>query len=166
MTGNSVHNRTTKDTILGYSHVSVENAPGRAKLVRLPLQTAPVVMGVRDEVAEHYNLSDGDFTPKTTTLDYLVGAVAACLTGTFGGRLAAIGQTISGGALLTEATGELVVTNGVIRVHSIDVRYTIVLTDGVDEARVHRAHETHTRFCPVAMSVKDSIEITTHVTIN
>lgn len=158
--------QVTEDKLLGYSHVSVENAPGRAKLVNLPLQTQPVAMGVRDEVAEHYRLGEGDFTPETTTLDYVVGAVAACLTGTFGGRLGAIGQKITDGALTTEATGELVVTNGVIRIRSVNVRYTVQLTDGVDVAKVQRAHETHMKFCPVANSVKDSIILTSELTIN
>lgn len=157
--------RANDDTLLGYSHVSVENAPGRAKLVNLPLQSEPVAMGVRDEVAAHYRLGDGDFTPETTTLDYVVGAIAACLTGTFGGRLAALGQETSGGALTTEASGELVVTNGVIRIRSVDVHYTVRLTDGVEAEKVERAHQTHMKFCPVATSVKDSIILTTHVDI-
>lgn len=135
------------------------------KLVALPLQTESVLMGVRDEVAAHYHLSKDDFTPQTTTLDYLVGAVGACLAGTFGGRLSALGQSISDGALETGITGELVVTNGVIRVRSVDVHYTVKLTDGVDRDKVQRAHDAHARFCPVAASVKDSIIVNTRVTV-
>lgn len=135
------------------------------KLVQLPLQDEPVPMGVRDEVAAHYRLADGDYIPATTTLDYLVGAIAGCLAGTFGGRLAALGQSASDGALVTEATGELVVADGVIRVRSVDLRYELKIADGIDAAKVRRAHETHARFCPVAQSVKGSIEITTHLEI-
>lgn len=78
--------------LLGTSAVRVKSTPGRAKLVELPLAPAAVPMGVRDEVAQHYGLTDGQFQPTAAALDYLVGAFGACLTGSFGGRLGAIGS--------------------------------------------------------------------------
>lgn len=52
---------TTDDgKTLGATRVTVTNAPGRAKLVTMPLQAHPVAMGVLDEVAEHYGIADED----------------------------------------------------------------------------------------------------------
>lgn len=156
---------TKPDELLGSSLVRVTSAPGRAKLVDLPLTPQQVPMGVRDEVAEHYKLSDGQYEPMATTLDYLVGATVACLTGSLGGRLGAIGQSTANGELTAEGTGSLVVDRGVIKVQAIHVVYTLSLAPDVDEAKVHRAHEAHTRYCPVARSIGGCIDITSEITI-
>ncbi|MEV0847648.1 OsmC family protein [Streptomyces sp. NPDC049954] len=156
---------TTSDELLGTSIVRVAGAPGRAKLVDLPLTPQQVPMGVRDEVAEHYGLAEGQFEPMATTLDYLVGATVACLSGTLGGRLGAIGQSTANGRLTAEGRGALVVDGGVIRVRAIHVAYTLTLDDDVDEAKVRRAHETHARYCPIARSIGGCIEITSEITV-
>ncbi|MFC5260427.1 OsmC family protein [Streptomyces cinereospinus] len=151
--------------LLGTSTVRVTSAPGRAKLVELPLTPAQVPMGVRDEVARHYQFTDGQFEPMATTLDYLVGAAVACMTGSLGGRLGAIGQNTSNGELTAEGTGSLVVDHGVIRVKAIHVAYTLALDEQVDEAKARRAHDTHARYCPVARSIGACIELTSDLTL-
>ncbi|MFI9772516.1 OsmC family protein [Streptomyces sp. NPDC052415] len=156
---------THTDELLGTSIVRVTSAPGRAKLVELPLTLEQVSMGVRDEVAQHYNIADGQFEPMATTLDYVIGAAVACMTGSFGGRLGAIGQSTSKGELTAEGTGSLVVDQGVIRIKAIHVAYTLALSDQVDEAKAHRAHDTHVRYCPVARSIGGCIELTSDLTI-
>ena len=156
---------TQTGELLGTSIVRVTSAPGRAKLVALPRTPEQVPMGVRDEVAQHYGFGDGQFEPMATTLDYLVGAAVACLTGSLGGRLGAIGQDTSDGELTAEGTGSLVVDKGVIRVRAIHVDYTLALGEGVEEAQVRRAHDAHARHCPVARSIGGCIEITTDLTI-
>lgn len=88
-----------------------------------------------------------------TTLDYLVGAAVACLTGSLGGRLGALGQSTANGELTARGTGSLVVDEGVIRVRAIHVDYTLALDEGVDESKVQRAHDAHARYCPVARSI-------------
>ncbi|MFE9958951.1 OsmC family protein [Micromonospora sp. NPDC005299] len=150
-------------TSIGASVVSVTSAPGRAKIVTLPVTPEPVQMGVHGPVADHYKIPEGTFTPLATTLDYVVGATVACLTGTFGGRLAAVGQSTTDGELQADGEGELVAERGVIRIRSIQIRYRLRLSQGVDEAAVRRAHETHTRFCPVAQSIGGCVEITTQL---
>ncbi|MFJ4437886.1 OsmC family protein [Streptomyces sp. NPDC088923] len=156
---------TTSDELLGTSIVRVTSAPGRAKLVGLPLTARQVPMGVRDEVAAHYKLTEGQFEPMATTLDYLVGATVACLAGTLGGRLGALGQSTADGELTAEGTGSLVVDGGVIRVQAIHVVYTLALGEGVDEAKARRAHEVHARYCPVARSIGGCVEITSEITL-
>lgn len=156
---------TDTTELLGTSVVRVTSAPGRAKLVELPLSDGQVPMGVRDEVARHYGLTDDQFEPTATTLDYLVGATVACLTGSFGGRLGPLGQSTSDGELTAEGTGTLGVDKGVIRVQAIHVAYTLAMAPGIDEAKVRRAHEVHARYCPVARSIGGCIEITSELTI-
>ena len=152
--------------LLGTSIVRVTSAPGRAKLVDLPLTADQVPMGVRDEVAEHYGFTAGQYDPMATTLDYLVGATVACLTGSFGGRLGAIGASTINGELIADGTGSLVVDKGVITVKAIHVTYTLQLDAGIDQAQVRRAHEIHARYCPVARSIGGCIEITTDLIIH
>ncbi|MFB6553754.1 hypothetical protein [Streptomyces sp. NPDC056405] len=77
--------------------------------------------------------------------DYLVGAAVACMAGSFGGRLGAVGQSTSNGELTAEGTGSLVVDQGIIKVKAIHVAYTLALGDQVDEAKAHRARDTHAR---------------------
>ena len=48
-------------------------------------------MGMHDELAEHYKAVAGSFEPHASTLDYVVGAVGVCLTGTFKRALMARG---------------------------------------------------------------------------
>jgi uncharacterized OsmC-like protein len=120
---------------------------------------------VRDEVAEHDKLTEGQFEPMATTLDYLVGAAVACLTGSFGGRLGALGQSTADEELVAQGTGSLVVDKGVIRVTAIHVDYTLTVADGIDEAQVQRAHGAHARHCPVARSLGGCIDITSDLTI-
>ncbi|MFB7088460.1 OsmC family protein [Streptomyces sp. NPDC056296] len=98
--------------------------------------------------------------------DYLVGAAVACITGSFDGRLGAIGQSTSNGELTAEGTGSLVVDQGVIQAKVIHVAYTLALGDHVDEAKAHRAHDTHTRYCPVARSIGGCIELTLRLKVS
>ena len=41
----------------------------------------------------------------------------------------------------------------------IDVHYTIRLPEGVDREKVDRSLATHVDKCPMAQSIKDSVEI-------
>lgn len=156
---------THSTKLLGTSVIRVKSAPGRARLVELPLRPDAVPMGVRDEVAQHYGLTDCQFQPMATTLDYLVGAAVACLTGSFGGRLGAIGQQTGNGELTAEGTGSLVVDKGVIKVRAIHVAYTLDIGEGIDDSAAQRAHNAHTRYCPVTRSIGDSLEITKTLSI-
>ncbi|TDD27964.1 OsmC family peroxiredoxin [Actinomadura sp. KC06] len=149
--------------IVERSRVSVVPAPGRTKLVTVPVDGGPVPMGMHGPVAEHYQVPMDQIEPHATTLDYVVGAATGCLTGTFGGMLGALGQPVADGALLTEGEGEIVNDGGVLRIARITVRYQLRLSPGVDEAKVRRAHDRHTQRCPVARSLADGIPIETHL---
>ena len=57
------------------SKVRIERVKGSLRKAFLPAGSAPVLFGVHDEVAEHYQAPPG-FEPHATTLDYVVAAAA------------------------------------------------------------------------------------------
>jgi hypothetical protein len=65
--------------------------------------------------------------------------IGACLTGTFGGALAVLGQETSDGALTTRVEGDIVLRNRVLVIAGIRVVYTVRLTEGVDPDHAHHA---------------------------
>jgi len=58
------------------SKVRIERVKGSLRKAFLPAESAPVLFGVHDEVAEHYKATPGTFEPHATTLDYVVAAAA------------------------------------------------------------------------------------------
>jgi hypothetical protein len=57
------------------SRVRIERVKGSLRKAFLPADSAPVLFGVHDEVAEHYKAQPG-YEPHATTLDYVVAAAA------------------------------------------------------------------------------------------
>jgi len=57
------------------SKVRIERVKGSLRRAFVPAESAPVLFGVHDEVAEHYKAAPG-YEPHATTLDYVVGAAA------------------------------------------------------------------------------------------
>jgi uncharacterized OsmC-like protein len=148
--------------VLMRSMIRVEVTDGPDKLVWLPTEQKPVSMGMHDELAVHYGAAPGTFVPQASTLDYVVGAVAACLTGTLKRALAARGVKPALGDLRAEAIGEIVVVDGNVPViRAIEVRYRLAGTHPDDQERVKRAHAVHHRACAVSRSVERAIDITT-----
>jgi uncharacterized OsmC-like protein len=134
---------------------------GPDKLVRLPTEQQLVPMGMHDELADHYKAMPGSFEPHASTLDYVVGAVGACLTGTFKRSLVARGVTISPGDLESEAIGEIFLDGDVPILRAIEVRYSLSGTREDDQERIQRAHAVHHRACAVSRSVEPAIAVTT-----
>ncbi|MCW5253514.1 MULTISPECIES: OsmC family protein [unclassified Streptomyces] len=152
------------DDIVQSIEVSVRPAPGRTKMVRLPL-AGEVPMGMRDEISAHYRVDSADVAPNATTLDYLVGAAAGCLTGTLGGMLGALGQPVLDGALTTSARGTVVRDGGVLRISAIHVRYELERAPDVSVEDIEKVHDRHHRHCPIARSIGGSIELTSEITV-
>ncbi|MEV8630327.1 OsmC family protein [Streptosporangium sp. NPDC051023] len=149
------------NTVVEVSRVTVEAAAGRTKLVTVPVDGGPVPMGMHGPVAEHYGVPLDTIEPHATTLDYVVGATTACLTGTLSGMLAKLGQPTTDGALTAEGEGTIVKDGGVLRIAAIHVRYRVRLAEDVNPAEVARAHDRHTRHCPIARTISGCVEITT-----
>ncbi len=58
------------------SKVRIERVKGSLRRAFLPAKTEPVLFGVHDEVAEHYQATPGAYEPQATTLDYVIAAAA------------------------------------------------------------------------------------------
>jgi hypothetical protein len=56
------------------SVVDVSRERGPLRHATLPAEADPVVFGVHGAVAEHYGLTEGQYEPHATTLDYIVAA--------------------------------------------------------------------------------------------
>ena len=147
--------------LLMRSVVRVDVTDGPDKLVWLPSEQRPIPMGMHDELAEHYHAASGSFEPHASTLDYVVGAVAACLTGTFKRALSARGVTFALGDLKSEATGDIVVEGDVPVIRAIEVRYRLSGTHEDEHEKIQRAHAVHHKACAVSRSVERAIEIST-----
>lgn len=156
---------TQMDEAIYRSHVEVALRPGRTKLVVLPLGAEPVPMGMHGPIAAHYRLEEGAYEPLTSTLDYIVGATAACLTGTLGGALTARGIPTDDDRLRTEATGTVTVDRGVLLLRRIHVRYRLRVDPEADREAIERAHAAHASSCPVARSIGGSVVITTEIDV-
>jgi len=146
--------------VLMHSLVRVEVTEGPDKLVWLPTEAQPVSMGMHDELAAHYKAAPG-FSPRASTLDYVIGAVAACMAGTFRRALAARGVRLAVGDLRSEGIGEIVIEHGVPLIRAIEVRYQLSGTHSDQQDAVQRAHAVHHRACAVSRSVDRAIDITT-----
>jgi uncharacterized OsmC-like protein len=152
----------TRPEVVYRSHVRVEPAPAKLKLVHLPQETQPVPMGVHGAIAAHYKLQDGTFTPRAATLDYIVGATAGCLMGTLNTALQARQIATDEGRLIGEAVGEVEVDEGVLVIRRIRLSVHLRANASQREAaeRVIRVYETQ---CPVYRSLGGAIEISTEL---
>ncbi|MGH2936589.1 MAG: OsmC family protein [Solirubrobacterales bacterium] len=153
----------TTGEILMRTEVRVELTDSPDKLVTLPAEKAAVPMGMHDELASFFGAEGA--TPRPSTLDYVVGALAACLAGTFRRALAARGVSIEPQQLGTEATGLIVVKDRVPMIEAVEVRYRLRGTRPEDRTRIERAHAVHHRACAVSRSLEGAFEVSTSLEI-
>lgn len=151
----------SKPALLMRSVARVEVTDSPDKVVWLPSEERSITMGMHDELADYYKAVPGSFEPHASTLDYVVGAVAACLTGTFKRALIARGIRISPGDLKSEAVGEIVVEVDVPILRSVTVRYVLTGSQYDDHEKIHRAHAVHHKACAVSRSLDSAIAIST-----
>lgn len=154
--------KTIESVVVQRPKFQVRTGSGRAKLVTMPI-AGDVPMGLRDEIAEHYKVSDAAHTPHATTLDYFIGASAACLAGTLVGMLTALGQQTSETHFQADAEGVIVIEGGRLRIQSIHVSYRIKRDLAIDEAQIVRAHDRHHNHCPIAASIGAVVDITSEL---
>lgn len=55
------------------SKVRIERLGGGVRRAELPVD-GPILFGIHDEIAEHYEKKPGEFEPHAATLDYVVAA--------------------------------------------------------------------------------------------
>ena len=153
-------------SVLMQSVVRIQVTDGPDKLVWLPSEQQPVPMGMHDQLARHYKATPGTFEPHASTLDYVVGAVGACLTGTFKRALAARGVIIAPADLKSVATGEIVIDGDVPVLRAIEVHYRLSGTHADDHDKIQRALAVHHKACAVSRSVEDAIAISTSLELD
>jgi uncharacterized OsmC-like protein len=144
------------------SEVKVSSTDGPMRLVDLPAETEPMVIGSHGALAEHFGYPLTGPTVHATTIDYFIGSLAGCLSGVLAGALRARGIPVSHGDLVTEAVGEVVPDeHGVVFVDAVKVRHKLRLADR-DKAEVaERAHAAHARACPMHRTIRDAVPVTT-----
>ena len=64
------------DPVAYRSHVRIERVEGTIRRAFIPAHDGPVMLGVHDEVAEHYGVDSEVVEPHSTTLDYVIAAAA------------------------------------------------------------------------------------------
>jgi uncharacterized OsmC-like protein len=140
------------------SRVKVEPVEGRIRRAQIPGEEEPVFFGVHNEVAEHYGVSPDEEEPHSSTLDYLVAAAGGWLLGTFAGALAARQVSFDKNSFYADTVGEIENESKVLVIKRI--KQTIHLkADERDREAIERVLEVYADSCPVARSIKDSIEI-------
>ena len=140
------------------SKAKIEKEPGNSKIKRVHLEgvAEPVRMGVRGGVADFFKLNPDE--PLPSTLDYVVGAIGGCLTGTLAGALEARGIDTAPGQLEAETEGTIEEVDGKLLLTHVKVRYKVRAPKSQREA-VERAIEHHGSRCPVSESVRRGITV-------
>jgi uncharacterized OsmC-like protein len=142
------------------SRVRVEPVEGKVRRAYLPVQEEPVLFGVHSEVAEHYGVSTEEEEPYDTTLDYLVAAAGGWLLGTFAGALAA--RRVSFESIYADTAGEIESEGKVLIIRRIKQTFHLVAEEE-DREKIERILDVYADSCPVARSIKGSIEITSEL---
>jgi uncharacterized OsmC-like protein len=144
------------------SRVKVEPVEGKTRLAQIPGKEEPVFFGVHGEVAQHYGVSPVDEEPHPSTLDYLVAAAGGWLLGTFAGALAARHVSFDSDSLYADTLGEVETEDKVLVVKRIKQTFHL-MADEKDRETIQRVVDIYADGCPVARSIKDSIEITSEL---
>jgi uncharacterized OsmC-like protein len=144
------------------SRIRVEPVEGKIRRAYLPVQEEPVLFGVHSEVAEHYGVSPEQVEPYDTTLDYLVAATGGWLLGTFSGALAARQVIFEKDSFYADTVGEIETEDKVLVLKRIKQTFHLS-ADEEDREQIERVLKVYAASCPVARSIRESIEITSEV---
>ena len=152
----------TSSAVVYRSEVRVEAKPGGIKMVHLPAEPEPVSMGMHGAIARHYKLPDGAYTPRASTLDYVVGATAGCLMGTLNRALLARKIETSDGRLEAKAVGELESEDGVLVIRRIRMQVRLRAEESQRDT-AERVIAVYATACPVYRSLYKAIDISTEL---
>jgi organic hydroperoxide reductase OsmC/OhrA len=144
------------------SHVRVARERPPLRTAELLATGETVTFGTPGYQGDFYGFGEGELREHGGTFDFLLAAVTACLTGTFGSALKARGIPSDGDRLTAEGTGHVEVEDGIMVMRRISVSYRLQVEDD-KRAAAERAHEHHARVCGVARSVTPGIEIVTEL---
>jgi len=149
----------TNSAVIYRSEVHAVPAAAGIKLVSLPAETQPVPMGMHGGIAAHYKLPEGSFTPRASTLDYLVGATAACLLGTLARALRVRDVKSDADHLQIDAVGEHEAEDGVVVLRRIHVTAHL-RAPAAQRETAERVFQVFASNCPMHRSIHKAIDIT------
>lgn len=119
-------------------------------------------MGLHGAIAQHYKMAEGAYTPHASTLDYIVGSVAGCLTGSLSRALITRNIPTGDGRLAIEAVGEIECEEGVLVIRRIRV-IAHLQADPAKRGAAEEAVAGYAMNCPVYRSLYKAIDITTRL---
>jgi len=152
------------EMVIYRSHVRIERISGQLRRVSLPAEDEPELLGTHARLASHYGVEPEVKEAHASPLDHFVAAVGADLVGSFGNALTARDIPVAGGLLTADVVGDIASVEKIPRVQSIQVIYHLQLE--VDQReRAERVHEFHIRYCPLACTLGDRVEISTELRI-
>jgi len=141
--------------------VRIEHDRGPVRRGYLPAEAEPVIYGLHGPVATHYGVDESVIPPRASTLDHVVAAAAACLSGTFAAALAS--RKINPRGLVTKAEGRIDTEDGVLVIKRIDVAYNGLQLTPEQRPAAEEVLATHAKQCPVARSLEGAVEISTRI---
>jgi uncharacterized OsmC-like protein len=152
----------TQSPVVYRCEVRIEPRVGGVKMVHLPCESEAVPMGLHGAIARHYKMAEGTYTPHASTLDYIVGSVAGCLTGTLSRALVTRNIATGDGRLTIEAVGEIECEEGVLVIRRIRMLAHLQANPTKREA-AEDAVAGYAMKCPVYRSLYKAIDITTEL---
>jgi uncharacterized OsmC-like protein len=144
------------------SRIRVDPVRGLIRQAQLPAEEDSVLFGAHGEIAEHYGASPDEVEPHASTLDYLVASAGGWLLGTFSGALAARQVSFDKDSLYADTVGEVETENKVLVLKRIKQTFHVTAEEQDREA-IERVVEVYEDSCPVAVSIKPAIEITSEL---
>jgi uncharacterized OsmC-like protein len=150
------------NVVIYRSQVTVDLGRGATKMVHLPAEETDVPMGLHGPIAEHYQVPQTAFVPHATTLDYIVGAVTACLTGTLSRALAGKKIRTMGGRLRVEGAGEIESDEGTLVIRRIQI-VAFLQCEDAQKGDAEDIIASYALGCPVYRTLYKSIEITSRL---
>ena len=139
------------------SKVKIHKEPGKSKIKRIQIEGFPVVTRmVHGGIAEFFNVTPDE--PLASTLDYVVAAVGACMTGTLAGALEGRGISANPEKFEALAEGRMEEIDGKLLLTHVTIKYLIKVPKE-QRAAAERALEYHENRCPVSESVKRGITV-------
>ncbi|HEV2202037.1 MAG TPA: OsmC family protein [Bryobacteraceae bacterium] len=144
--------------VMHVSKVDVHKEPGNSKIKRIRIEGWPDItrMGVHGGIAEFFKVTPDE--PLPSTLDYLVAAIGACMTGTIAGALEGRGLRADPEKLEARAEGVLEDVDGKLLLTHVTVSYRIKVPKEKRDA-AERALQFHGDRCPVSESVKRGVTV-------
>jgi uncharacterized OsmC-like protein len=144
------------------SRVRVDPVRGLIRQAQLPAEEDSVLFGAHGEIAQHYGASPDEVEPHASTLDYLVASAGGWLLGTFSGALAARQVSFDKDSLYADTVGEVETENKVLVLKRIKQTFHLTAEEQDREA-IERVVKVYEDSCPVAVSIKPAIEITSEL---